>query len=58
VLLLWDLQQQSQLLDVGEAVVTIGEIGELFIWLGAVLDFSNALPGLYLSEFILELEYI
>jgi hypothetical protein len=53
-----DLQQQSQLLDVGEAIVPIGENGELFIWLGAVLDFSNALPGLYLSEFILELEYI
>jgi hypothetical protein len=53
-----DIQQQSQLLDVGEAVVTIGEIGELFIWLGAILDFSDALPGLYLSEFILEIEYI
>jgi hypothetical protein len=53
-----DLQQQSQLLDVGEAMVPIGENRELFIWLGAILDFSDALPGLYLSEFILELEYI
>lgn len=53
-----DIQQQSQLLDVGEAVVPIGDNGELFIWLGAILDFSDAVPGLYLSEFILEIEYI
>ncbi len=53
-----DIQLQSTLLDVGEAVLSIGTNGELYIWLGANLELSKATPGLYLSEFILELEYI
>jgi len=53
-----DIQMQSRLLDVGEAVIPIGANGELYIWLGADLDLSNASPGVYLSEFIIELEYI
>lgn len=53
-----DMQLQSVLLDVGEAVLSIGNNGELYIWLGANLELSKASPGLYLSEFILELEYI
>jgi len=53
-----DLQSQSLLLDVGEAILPIGENGELYVWLGADLDLSNATPGLYLSEFIIEMEYI
>ncbi|MDO9552163.1 hypothetical protein [Rhodonellum sp.] len=53
-----DIQFQSALLDVGEAVVPIGATGELYVWLGANLDLSKATPGLYLSEFTIELEYI
>src|SRR5690606_12737839 len=53
-----DLQSQSLMLDVGEAILPIGENGELYVWLGADLDLSNATPGLYLSEFIIEMEYI
>jgi hypothetical protein len=53
-----DLQFQSVLLDVGEGIVRIGPDGFLYVWLGANLDLSKASPGLYLSEFILELEYI
>lgn len=53
-----DLQLQSALLDVGEGVFPIGPDGELYVWLGANLDLSKATPGVYLSEFIIELEYI
>lgn len=55
---IYDQQVQSVLLDVGEGIVRIGPDGFLYVWLGANLDLSQASPGLYLSEFILELEYI
>jgi hypothetical protein len=53
-----DTQFQSTLLDVGEANVRLSSEGVLFLWLGANLDLAQATPGLYLSEFIIELEYI
>ncbi|MDP2042156.1 MAG: hypothetical protein Q8S14_18685 [Algoriphagus sp.] len=53
-----DTQFQSTLLQVGEANVVLSDQGMLFLWLGANLDLSQATPGLYLSEFIIELEYI
>lgn len=53
-----DIQTQSALLDVGEGVVRIGPDGWIYVWLGANLDLEKATPGLYLSEFIIELEYI
>ena len=53
-----DNQAQSFLLTPGEAVVTLGQNGVIFVWLGAELDVSEATPGLYLSEFVLEFEYI
>lgn len=53
-----DTQAQSTPLQLGEGNVRLSERGELFLWLGANLDLSRARPGLYLSEFILELEYI
>lgn len=53
-----DTQFQSTPLTVGEANILLSEQGEYFIWLGATLDISQAIPGIYLSEFIIELEYI
>lgn len=53
-----DLQIQSTLLDVGEANVSLSGKGLLFVWLGANLDLSLASPGIYQSEFTIELEYI
>lgn len=53
-----DTQIQSTPLQLGEGNVRLSERGVLFLWLGANLDLSRARPGLYLSEFILELEYI
>ncbi|WP_240507452.1 hypothetical protein [Algoriphagus ratkowskyi] len=53
-----DLQIQSTLLDLGEANVVLSKKGLLFVWLGANLDLSAALPGVYQSEFTIELEYI
>lgn len=41
----------------GEVDIRLGQDGLFFIWLGALLDLSNALPGDYFSEFIIELEY-
>lgn len=53
-----DTQFQSTPLQVGEGNVILSDLGVLFLWLGANLDLSQAVPGLYLSEFIIELEYI
>lgn len=53
-----DIQFQSTLLDVGEVNVNLSDVGLLFVWLGANLDLSAALPGIYQSEFTIELEYI
>ncbi|MFN3529809.1 MAG: DUF4402 domain-containing protein [Bacteroidia bacterium] len=51
-----DNQSASVLLDIGEAVVRIGPEGTYHIWLGAEIDISNATPGAYTSDFIIELE--
>lgn len=53
-----DNQAQSFLLTPGEATVTLSPSGILFVWLGAELDVSEASPGIYKSEFILEFEYM
>lgn len=53
-----DFQFQSALLDVGEGNFRLSEKGQYYLWLGANLDLSEASPGLYLSEFTIELEYI
>jgi len=53
-----DNQAQSFLLTPGEAVVTLSSNGILFVWLGGELDVSEATPGNYKSEFVLEFEYI
>lgn len=53
-----DFQFQSALLDVGEGNFRLSDKGLFYIWLGANLDLAKASPGLYLSEFIIELEYI
>jgi hypothetical protein len=53
-----DTQFQSTPLLVGEGNVQLSPKGELFLWMGANLDVSQATPGVYLSEFIIEMEYI
>lgn len=53
-----DIQTASLLLPQGTAEVSIGPMGEVFIWLGAVFDISQATQGNYLSNFVLEFEYI
>jgi hypothetical protein len=53
-----DTQFQSTLLHIGEANVILSDQGILYLWLGANLDLAKATPGIYLSEFIIELEYI
>lgn len=53
-----DIQSASFLLTQGTADVTIGPMGEVFIWLGAEFDISQATQGNYLSQFVLEFEYL
>jgi hypothetical protein len=56
--LMVDNQFQSLLFaPTGEFNVQLGRNGEYFLWVGAELDLSRALPGDYFSEFIIELEY-
>ena len=49
-----DIQSASLLLPQGTAEVSIGPMGEVFIWLGAEFDISQATQGNYLSNFVLE----
>lgn len=51
-----DNQTASILLDIGEATITISDQGYYFLWLGVVLDISQAKPGNYVSEFMIEME--
>jgi len=53
-----DLQNQSTLIDIGEANLKLSDKGLLFVFVGTNLDLSAALPGEYQSEFTIELEYI
>ncbi|MFC5193162.1 hypothetical protein ACFPIK_15430 [Algoriphagus aquatilis] len=53
-----DNQAASFLLTQGDAEVSIGQQGVVFLWLGAELDISQATMGNYVSEFVLEFEYI
>lgn len=53
-----DNQANSFLLTQGNADVTIGPLGVVFIWLGAELNVSDATMGNYVSEFVLEFEYM
>lgn len=53
-----DNQANSFLLTQGNAQVTIGPMGVVFLWLGAELDISRATMGSYVSEFVLEFEYM
>ena len=53
-----DNQANSFLLTLGNAEVTIGSMGVVFLWLGADLDISQATMGKYVSEFVLEFEYM
>lgn len=53
-----DNQFQSILFaPTGEFNIQLGEDGQYFLWIGAELDLSRALPGEYFSEFIIEMEY-
>lgn len=53
-----DNQAASFLLTQGDAEVTVGSMGVVFLWLGAELDIAQATQGNYVSEFVLEFEYI
>jgi hypothetical protein len=53
-----DNQANSFLLTQGNAQLTIGSMGVVFLWLGAELDISQATMGNYVSEFVLEFEYM
>lgn len=51
-----DNQNASVLLDIGEASVRLSKDGTYFLWLGAVIDVTKAKPGVYVSEFIMEID--
>jgi hypothetical protein len=53
-----DNQYQSILFSpTGEFNLRLGEDGFYYLWVGTELDLSQALPGEYFSEFIIEMEY-
>jgi len=53
-----DNQHASQLLDAVDNVPQFNEEGQYYLWVGGRVDISNARPGNYEGEFILEIEYI
>lgn len=53
-----DNQFASLLLTPGTADLRIGQQGEVFVWLGAEFDISQASQGSYISQFVLEMEYL
>jgi len=53
-----DNQRASRLLETIEEALRFNNIGNIYIWVGSVIDFSNAFPGNYEGEFTIEIEYI
>jgi hypothetical protein len=53
-----DDQKASRFLDALENAPQFNEKGEYYLWVGGRVNISNARPGSYEGEFILEIEYI
>jgi hypothetical protein len=53
-----DDQKASRFLDALENAPQFNEKGEYYLWVGGRVNISNARPGNYEGEFILEIEYI
>ncbi len=51
-------QATSELILDNDNNFTLNNDGELFIWIGGRVDLSNAGPGRYVGNFMLEIEYI
>ncbi len=51
-------QASADLLLYDGKVFTLNNSGELYIWVGGLIDISNATPGVYSGSFKLEIEYI
>ena len=53
-----DEQDTSEVLDQEIRDLTFNADGEYFIWVGGLVDVSEAQPGSYEGEFTIEIEYI
>jgi hypothetical protein len=53
-----DDQKASMFLDAPENVPQFNKEGEYYLWVGGQVNITNARPGNYEGEFILEIEYI
>ncbi len=51
-------QSASEPIDAVERILTMGEDGKYFFWIGGKLDISKARQGVYDGEFTIEIEYI
>lgn len=53
-----DEQDSSEMLDQEVRKLEFNSDGEFYIWIGGMIDLSNAEPGSYEGEFTIEIEYI
>jgi hypothetical protein len=53
-----DDQATSELLDLENRNLRFNEEGQFFIWVGGLIDLSNAAPGNYEGDFTIEIDYI
>jgi len=53
-----DNQRASKLFQTIDDELRLNENGQIYIWVGALIDLSNAQPGNYEGEFTVELEYL
>jgi hypothetical protein len=53
-----DNKQASEILYAPDRILQFNEEGQYYLWVGGRIDISNARPGNYEGEFVLEIEYI
>ncbi|MEX0647095.1 MAG: hypothetical protein WEA56_12005 [Balneolaceae bacterium] len=53
-----DEQQTSELLEQEVRDLEFNDDGEFYIWIGGIVDLSEAEPGSYEGDFTIEIEYI
>jgi hypothetical protein len=53
-----DDQFTAQLLDLADAPHEFSSTGEFFFWVGGRVNITEAVPGQYIGDFVMEVEYM
>ncbi len=52
------IQKASTLLETADVFVKLSDVGEYYLWVGGLIDISNATGGRFSGEFVFEISYL